>query len=433
MARGIGTRRQRTSGNTSLTASPGAVAGADFTLQPGQWSASMNHTTTMAETRRNSARPGARHCRRMAGLLILLCAAVIGLAGPAKAQVAQPSGCRADSGVAIKLIPSVNFTLGKLPPPGTEIYRTITYVVNYDCSMYDRLGKPLAATVQLQALADYSTLNQSLTRAGLKLEIVINGDEAHPWAPNLVAGLPISETHPVGPGYAGESGPRTLNLVAKLTVLNDNPPPARYPVPSGTIFKLVPAYGAGGYPGPFITNTPTRMQFTPQCIGDVSVDNLVRFDRVMATAGYMGTLPQQHPFSVTARINPSCSIGSLTAPARPDNAQTQFLMLLAAQFVLQGAGRLDDAGQSIILSNDDGVDNGLKMQILDADNANLPVTILPAPAPPSRADVGNFGQLVGYNPAAAVHTYTALLMPDPGKELKIGKYSTQVLVRVTYY
>ncbi|KAJ8135026.1 hypothetical protein OY671_011761, partial [Metschnikowia pulcherrima] len=143
------------------------------------------------------------------------------------------------------------------------------------------------------------------------------------------------------------------------------------------------------------------MQFTPQCIGDVSVDNSVRFDRVMATAGYMGTSPQQHPFSVTARINPSCSIGSSTAPARPDNAQTQFLMSLAAQFVSQGAGRLDDAGQSIISSNDDGVDNGSKMQILDADNANLPVTISPAPAPPSRADVGNFGQSVGYNPAAA--------------------------------
>lgn len=149
--------------------------------------------------------------------------------------------------------------------------------------------------------------------------------------------------------------------------------------------------------------------------------------------GYMGTLPQQHPFRVTGRINPACNIGTLTAPVKPDNDRTQFLMLLSAQFVLQGAGRIVDGGQSIILSNDDGVENGLKMQILDTDNGNQPVTILPAPAPPSRDDVGNFGQLVGGNPAAAVHTYTASLTADPGKDLKLGKYATQVLVRMSYY
>ncbi|WP_353630426.1 hypothetical protein AADG64_16395 [Achromobacter xylosoxidans] len=41
------------------------------------------------------------------------------------------------------------------------------------------------------------------------------------------------------------------------------------------------------------------MEFTPKCIGDVSVDNLVRFGNVIATSGYMGTLPQQRPFNVT--------------------------------------------------------------------------------------------------------------------------------------
>lgn len=366
-------------------------------------------------------------------MLIIFCAAVLGLPGLAHAQNLSKRGCTSSGGFNIQLISSVNFTLGKLPPPGTEIYRTVTYSINYECVHYNQLGNAVTSTPQLYALADYSKLNDSLRKAGLQLAIIVNGDESNPWYPNLIAGLPISETHEAGAAYTGTSGPRVLTIVAKLSVINDNPPAARYPVPSATVFKLVAAYGAGTSSGPFITTSATRMQFVPQCIGDVSVDNLVQFDRVMAVTGYMGTLPQQHPFTVTGRINPSCAIGSLTAPASPDNAQTQFLMLLAAQFVLQGAGRLDDAGQSIILSNDDGVDNGLKMQILDADNANLPVTILPAPAPPSRADVGNFGQLVGYNPAAAVHTYTALLMPDPGKELKIGKYSTQVLVRVTYY
>lgn len=391
----------------------------------------MKHMTITAEIRRNRRRFWVFRRARAAALL-LLCAALTGLANLAKAQVPSP-GCRAIDGVNIQLIPSVNFTLGELPPPGTEIYRTITYVIHYECVYADRFGNPAIGMPYLQALGDYTTLNRALTAAGLLLEIIVNGDESNPWAPNLVPGNPISEWRSIGPNYSSVSGPQILTLAAKLTVINDHPPAARYPVPAGTIFKISAAYGAGAYPGPFITNTPTRMQFTPQCIGDVSVDNLVRFDGVSAAAGYMGTLPQQHAFNVTARINPSCNIGSLTAPAKPDNDSTKFLMLLSAQFVLQGAGRIGDDGKSIILSNDDGVENGLKMQILDAADGNRPIPILPALVPPTYAEIGNFGRLVGDHPAAAVHTYLASLTPDPGKDVKLGNYSTQVLVRVSYY
>ncbi len=392
----------------------------------------MNNTTITAATRRNGGSPWAGVRMRMAGALILLCAAMMAFPGVAKAQTAR-RGCTSSGGFQIDLIPSVNFDLGAIPPPGTEIYRTQTYVINYECVNYDRMGNPVASIPQLQALADYTALNRSLNNAGLALEIIVNGDEINPWRPNLQPGLPISETHEAGLPYTGESGPRVVTLIARLKVVNDHPPVARYPVASGTIFKLVAALGAGSSPGPFITHSPTRMQFVPRCIGDVSVDSLVQFGRIMAMKDYMGTLPQQYPFNVSARINPSCSVGSLTAPATPDNEQTQFLMLLSAQFILQGPGRIDGDGTSIILRNEDGVENGLKMQILDTENASQPVPILPAPVPPLRDAVGNFGQLAGSNPAAAVHTYTASLTPDAGKELKLGKYSTQVLVKVTYY
>lgn len=389
----------------------------------------MNNTTITAETRRNGVSLWARHGTRMAGMLIILCAAVMLFPRLAMAQI----GCTSSGGAQIKLIPSVNFTLGTLPPPGTEIYRTITYFINYDCSYHDRFGNPVTVTPQLQALSDYTTLNRALNKAGLKLEIIVNGNETSPWLPNLQPGLPISEVYPAGPAYTGSSGPRVLTLVAKLSVMNSNPPAARYPVPSGTIFKLVAAYGAGSSPGPFVTNTPTRMQFTPKCIGDVSVDDLVQFKSVLAMTGNQANLPQQLPFNVTARINPACNLGSLTAPIVPDNANTRFLMWLSAQFVMQGPGRIGDGGTSIILNNEDGAENGLKLQILDTSNANQPVEILPALVPPLYQDAGNFGQLMGDNPAAAVHTYTASLTADPGKELKLGKYSTQVLVRVSYY
>ncbi|MBB1174936.1 hypothetical protein EII44_29935, partial [Klebsiella pneumoniae] len=135
----------------------------------------------------------------------------------------------------------------------------------------------------LYALADYGKLNDALLKAGLQLAIIVNGDESNPWYPNLISGtMPISENREAGPSYTGTSGPRTVSIVAKLSVVNDHPPAALYPVPSATIFKLAPAYGAGAAPGPFITSSATRMQFVPQCIGDVSVDNLVQFDRVMA-------------------------------------------------------------------------------------------------------------------------------------------------------
>lgn len=178
-------------------------------------------------------------------MLIILCAAVMGLPGLARAQT-PGRGCTSSGGFDIKLIPSVNFTLGKLPPPGTEIYRTVTYFINYECRHYDPFSKPVTSTPQLYVLADYGVLNDSLAKAGLRLAIIVNGDESNPWYPNLVSAAgPVSETHEAGLPYTGTSGPRVVTIVAKLLVINDNPPAARYPVPSSTVFKLVAALGGG--------------------------------------------------------------------------------------------------------------------------------------------------------------------------------------------
>ncbi|MEB6663513.1 hypothetical protein MXL91_18810 [Achromobacter ruhlandii] len=70
-------------------------------------------------------------------------------------------------------------------------------------------------------------------------------------------------------------------------MIDQFPKPARYPVPSPSIFKISAAFGRGASPGPFIIPTATRVQSTLKCIGDVSVDNVVRFGNVIATRGYM--------------------------------------------------------------------------------------------------------------------------------------------------
>lgn len=418
-------RHQGMSGKAFLPARPGTEA--DFTMQPGQWNASMNHTTSMTETHRNGRHLWARECMR-AAMRILACAAVIMAPEPAKAQAAsKPNGCVSTGNVSLDLIPSVSFVIGSNLPIGAEIYRTKTYSIGYDCAYRDRFNTPVRVTPQIQSLDGFQTLYAAVSGSGLEISIIIDGDEQNPWKPTNTTG----EFRSLAPDYEGETGPRFVSILAKLTVTSNNTSARRFAIPQVELFKIIPAVGFGRLPGPIISSTPTRIQFTPQCIGDVSVDNLVRFDGVIASAGYMGTLPQQHPFNVTARINPSCYTGELLTPAAPDNAFTQFFMLLSAQFVLQGAGRIDGDGQSIILVNDDGVENGLKMQILN--NANQPVKILLASIPTSIDDVGNFGQLMGASPAAAVHTYTASLMADAGKDLKLGKYSTQVLVKLSFY
>ncbi|EDW1731905.1 hypothetical protein S726_004034 [Salmonella enterica subsp. enterica] len=402
----------------------------------------MSNTAIKAAVRRNDGSLWVRRCLRTARMLILAWATVVVLPGVAQAQLWKSNGCRASSGASIQLIPAVNFTLGNLPPVGQEIYRTITYVINYECSYYNAKDQPFPPGVtipQLQALGGFLTLNDALDKAGLELQIVVNGDEGNPWRPNvLVGGGNVSEFRAIGPAYQGTTGPKVLTLVAKLLVKRANPPAARYPVPAGVIFRVMPTVGAGPEVSQVsISNTATRMQFVPQCLGAVSVDNVVQFNRVIAMSGYMGTLPQQQPFNVAVRINPSCNTGSLLTPdvGDPNNEWKKFLMLLSAQFFLQGTGRVDADGRTIILSNKDGVENGLKMQILDPSHGNLPVKIYPDPASrpvPLRGEVGSFGQLLGSNPAA-VHTYMASLTPDAGKELKLGEYSTQVLVRINYY
>ncbi|MFY3192994.1 hypothetical protein ACOTE7_03770 [Achromobacter xylosoxidans] len=99
----------------------------------------MTDTIMMAQARRSSGRFWRRVSLRAAGLLMTACVAM--LVCPSAAN-AQSSGCRAANSTVIDLIPSVNFTIENLPPPGIEIYRTRTYVINYECTLYDRFGKP---------------------------------------------------------------------------------------------------------------------------------------------------------------------------------------------------------------------------------------------------------------------------------------------------
>ena len=68
---------------------------------------------------------------------------------------------------------------------GVEGPVSYTHLDVYKRQLYDRFGQPDTGTPQLQALSDYSSLNNALNRAGLRLYIVVNGNESSPWVPNL--------------------------------------------------------------------------------------------------------------------------------------------------------------------------------------------------------------------------------------------------------
>ncbi len=363
----------------------------------------------------------------MAGLLIA-CALLI----PATAlgdechSVMGPAGT-----VQFHLPPSVGFALSQIPPEGTVLYRSQPYVVDYLCTY---TSGPAKNQPMLTTLGDFTPLRNALRDSGLALDIIVDGNEAKPWSPKVLESVAqvFPEFFPIGVPFdrtlpADQQRPQHATIVIQLSVKSRKVTPGRYPVPGTTLIKLISDFTGTGNPGIFLTTSPTRLQYIPDtCIGDVGVDNLVQFDRVVATAGYMGTLPQQRPYNVTARINPSCSTGSLTTVRPGEGPDQEFYMPLTATFTPMGTERLSSDGRFIFLRNEEGQENGLQMQITDP--AGQPVILNQAVVPPK----GNFGTLHG-SILSLRNTYAAELSPTGSADgMKLGKFTTQVMVNVRF-
>lgn len=335
------------------------------------------------------------------------------------------------SSVLFQLPPSVGFALSQIPPEGSVIYRSQPYTLDYLCT-YN--SGPAKNQPMLTTLGDFTPLRNALRDSGLSLEIIIDGNEAKPWSPKALEfsgqlfpefvsiGVPFDRTLP-----ADQQRPQRLTIVMQLRVKSRKAAPGRYSVPGATVIKLITDFAGTGDPGIFLTTSPTRLQYVPDtCIGDVGVDNLVQFDRVIATAGYMGTLPQQRPFNVTTRINPSCATGSLTVVRPGEGPDQEFYLPLTATFTPMGTERISSDGRFIFLRNDDGQENGLQMQITDP--AGQPVILNRAIVPPK----GNFGALHG-SVLSLRNTYAAELSPTGSADgMKLGKFTTQVMVNVQF-
>ncbi|MFY3458143.1 hypothetical protein ACOTJD_15900 [Achromobacter xylosoxidans] len=370
-----------------------------------------------------------RPCAWLAGFLT----ACLLLPGLAYAQ-AGGRGCKLLDGgstVVFNLPPSVSFALDAQYVPGFPMYISRPYEFRYRC--VNNASVPQRAAIVI--LGDYGPIRKALRDASLSLAIVYDRLQEGQWNPDPQEPL-FSPYYSVDAPYQGDSGERLGRIMLVLYSKKAVTRPLRVFLPPTFAFKLVADEAAVADPGIFLNSTASRFQFIPSCIGSVNVDNTVAFDTVLTTSNYNGKLPQAKPFNVMTRINsPACAgLASLTGPPSSDNPLDEFYLRTVVSFLPQGGERTDPTDESIFLRNADGQENGLKLSITNGANQTIKL------GPPPRDDHGVFPSYYNGNLGGVLHgtmlshtqTYTAHL-ERTSADLKTGRFSTQVVVKVSWF
>lgn len=333
--------------------------------------------------------------------------------------------------VTFSLPPSVSFEMDKQPPGGSILYISRPYEFRYHCFN----SAPVPRRAALVILGDYGPIRQAMRDASLSLAIVYDSLFEGQWNPDPLAGT-YSPYFSVDKPYQGDSGERVGRILLVLYTQKTTKQPLRVFLPATFAFKLVADEGAVLAPGIFLNTTPSRFQFIPSCIGSVNVDNTVTFDTVLTTASHNGKLPQAKPFNVSAGVNsPVCpGLEGLVGPPASSNPLDEFFLRTAVSFLPQSGERTDILNEELFLKNADGQENGLKMTITNAANQ----TVRFGPVPMDKYGISSSGYRNNAGPVlrgttlSATQTYTAHL-ERTGAELKTGKYSAQVLVKVQWF
>ncbi|EEL5598858.1 fimbrial protein [Salmonella enterica] len=349
------------------------------------------------------------------------------LAGPGYVYADVNYGCTILGGgnsVTLNLPSSVSFAPLQKPQVGDVVYRSDTYKINYDCWSGN------GGYVYLQRLSDTGVLTQALKDTGLEMKFeIINSDGTSIQAYNP---LDSSDQVKVSQFYNSRiTG--TLYLHILLTVSRD----------IGPVFSAVPALSAfrlaavsGGFNGSRIdiNSTPVRIQYVPVCFVQTRLNtNTVNFGPVLTTE-VDNSFTRSIPFTVTADVNSSCDHGNLMDgyTAKPSGGpQTFYLNLpLKVSFVLNNGGVVSSDKKSILLYKEGTSDkNGLQLEIKPHEGE--PVTFNEASLPVNK--FGNFYGADGGGKWVITNDYNAVLSSTAGEQVKTGKYSAQVTVKVDYY
>ncbi|HAK4248804.1 TPA: fimbrial protein [Salmonella enterica] len=354
------------------------------------------------------------------------------LAGPGHAYAADTkcTGLNGSMGtIKLQLPASVSFD----PEGDLKPYLSPPAKFDYTCSTSDGASH----TVGIIRLGDMSPLIDALNKAGLKLEVLVSdssGGGENVW--DFSVKTPAEYVN-VGSSYIGTTGNRTMTFRTRLTrdQTKPKPNPGFYVVPGLTSFKLIPDYYSTRI-GPFLETPPVRLQYVPACFVRTRLGtNNVNFGPIL-TSDVDSTFSRHIDFNVIADVNKSCNNGtfgnlqgSYTVSVTGGTKNYYLDLPLKVSFILNNGGEASSDRKSILLYKESTSDkNGLQLEIKAPDGN--PVTFNEASLP-----VNEFGIFQGAEGGGAwniINTYQAVLS-STGEQVKTGKYSAQVTVKVDYY
>lgn len=354
------------------------------------------------------------------------------LAGPGHAYAADTkcTGLNGSMGtIKLQLPTSVSFD----PEGDLKPYLSSPAKFDYTCSASDGASH----TVGIIRLGDMSPLINALNKAGLKLEVLVSdssGGGESVW--DFSVKNPAEYVN-VGSSYIGTTGNRTMTFRTRLTrdQTKPKPNPGFYVVPGLTSFKLIPDYYSTRI-GPFLETPPVRLQYVPACFVRTRLGtNKVNFGPIL-TSDVDSTVSRRIDFNVIADVNKSCNngtfgnlLGSYTVSVTGGTTNYYLELPLKVSFILNNGGEASSDRKSILLYKESTSDkNGLQLEIKAPDGN--PVTFNEASLPVN--EFGIFQGAEGGGTWNIINTYQAVLS-STGEQVKTGKYSAQVTVKVDYY
>ncbi|EMB8651067.1 hypothetical protein U9U05_002376 [Salmonella enterica] len=311
---------------------------------------------------------------------------------------------------------NITFKSGSLPGPGSILYTSEPYTIGYSCTT---LSPPVGGGPALKyaplfiRLGDIQPLVQALKDAGLGMNLILqeSGQPPVTWYWNEIntsnfANKVFGASVPAGASDVR----RTMTIRLQLVIADTINRAQIVHVPSLTSFA-VSIVTSGWLRAVQITTSAFDIRYIPDNYGTVTV-----MPSSFALGHIYTTMPEPRrvSFSVTAaqRAGTSGPLGSFTIP-------------LNITFTANNKA-LTDAGQAILLNNDDGQQNGLKLSIKDNDTAGN-ITF---------GQASTLGTLVvagsGLPPPPVTKQYTARVEPVAGQTLKTGSFSADVVATVTY-
>ncbi|ENE8569053.1 hypothetical protein ABN789_005018 [Salmonella enterica] len=319
--------------------------------------------------------------------------------------------CDGTSGTYLSLH-NVTFRSDSLPSPGHVLYTSEPYHVSYTCSTQTE-GPPYNFSPLLIRLGDIQPLIQALNDAGLGMNIILQevGQAPVTWTWSEIkssafaykrfgAQIPLDSTNVA----------RSATLQFQLVVASQINRAQIVHVPSLTSFAIVNTTSGWARAVQLATGA-FDIRYIPDNYGTVTVmPSSFALGHFYTTYGGEKSVS----FSVTAaqRAGTSGPLGTFNIP-------------LKATFTVNGKA-LTDAGQAVLLTNDAGQPNGLKLSVTDTDVGDNVTFGQPSPLG-TLAVIGS-----GVPPVPIIKHYTARVGPVAGQTLKTGPFSADVVVTVTY-